>query len=327
MIFEDDYEWPESGQTQTAASKRDVVVRVIWVELTLRLGLAAWRGRERLVQHLLPKPPEDGDEAAARVTIADRDTENARRDLGVDVARAYGKAREAVTKLNTEEDTAEFRRRKMYKSLAMRWMKRMRNDAAADEEHVLPELVQLRANAISDVRRRNVMVVDDRGAKTTTEEIVALSSRSKLLALHGTLCSPAELVMCEANVGEEIVRQMHDAVDLVAKQPHVGAVKDFAVKIMSAIGSDAAGAAGTQHETFNTIVATLLLVAKDYAKPDNQFGVEMAKQFAWIRSKNATAIISLLNERMTECAARGVPRYEVTAPFAHTLYPLDPVSI
>ena len=307
VVFEDDYEWPESGQTQTAASKRDVVVRVIWVELTLRLGLAARRGRERLVQYFLPKPPEDGDEAAARLTIVDRDTENARRDLGVDVARAYGKAREAATKLNTEEDTAEFRRRKMYKSLAVRWMKRMRNDVAADEEHVLPELVQLRANAISDVRRRNVMVVDDRGARATTEEIVALSSRSKLSALHGTLRSPSELVLCEANVGEEIVRQMCDAVDLVAKQPHVDAVKGFAVKSMSAIGSDAAGAAGTQYETFNTIVATLSPVAKDYAKPDNQFSVEMAKQLAWIRSKNATDMMAVLNERMTECVARGVP--------------------
>ena len=36
--------------------------------------------------------------------------------------------------------------------------------------------------------------------------------------------------MCEANVGEEIVRQMVGAVDLVAKQPHVDAAKDFAVK-------------------------------------------------------------------------------------------------
>ena len=44
VFFEDDYEWPESGQqTQTAASKRDVAVCVVWVELTLRLGLAAWR--------------------------------------------------------------------------------------------------------------------------------------------------------------------------------------------------------------------------------------------------------------------------------------------
>ena len=77
----------------------------------------------------------------------------------------------------------------------------------------------MRANAISDVRRRNVMVVDDRDAKAVTEEIVALSSRTKLSALHGTLRSPAELVMCEANVGEETVRKMFDAVDLVAKQP------------------------------------------------------------------------------------------------------------
>ena len=27
VVFEDDYEWPESGQTQTNASKRDVVAR------------------------------------------------------------------------------------------------------------------------------------------------------------------------------------------------------------------------------------------------------------------------------------------------------------
>ena len=36
--------------------------------------------------------------------------------------------------------------------------------------------------------------------------------------------------MCEANVGEEIVRQMVDAVELVAKQPHVDAVKDLRSK-------------------------------------------------------------------------------------------------
>ena len=114
------------------------------MELILRLGLAAWRGRERLVQHLLPKPPKEDGETAARVTIGDRDTEAARRDLGVNVARAYGKAREAVAKLNMEEDTAEFRRRKMHKSLALRWMKRMRNDVAVDSAHVLPESVHLR---------------------------------------------------------------------------------------------------------------------------------------------------------------------------------------
>ena len=111
-----------------------------------------------------------------------------------------------------------------------------------------------------------MVVVDDRDAKAVTEEIVALSSRAKLPALHGTPRSPAELVMCEANVGEEIVRQMVDAVDLVAKQPHVDAVKDFSVKIVTAIGDDAEGAAGTSHETFNTIVATLSPLAKEFTK-------------------------------------------------------------
>ena len=262
--------------------------------------------------------------------------ENGRRDLGADVARAYGKGREAAAALNAESDTAAFRRRKLYKHLAVRWMKRMRNDVAADENHNPPELVHLRANAISDVRRRNVMVVDDRDAKAVTEEIVALSSRAKLSALHGTLRSPAELVMCEANVGEEIVRQMFDAVDLVAKQPHVGAVKDFAMKIMTAIGADAEGAVGTSHETFNTIVAMLSPLAKDFAKPANQFSVEMAKQLAWIRSKDATGMMSLLNERMAEYTARGVPgtvtrdedmaspararvRFEATAAAAHAM--------
>ena len=33
----------------------------------------------------------------------------------------------------------------------------------------------------------------------------------------------------------------------------------------------------------------------------------MAKQLAWIRSKNATDMMSLLNERMAECVARDVP--------------------
>ena len=308
VVFEDDYDWPERGQTQTAATKRDAVVRVVWIELVLRLGIAAKRGLERNVQHLLPMPPEDGAEAATgRVTIAEPAEENARRDLGADVARAYGKGRAMTTALNTEADTAEFRRRKHYKSLAVRWMRRMRNDAVADENHTAPELVHLRAHAISEVRRRNVMVVDDRDAKAVTEEIVALGSRSKLSALHGTLRSPAELVMCEAGVGEEIVRQMVDAVELVAKQPHVDAVKDFAVKIVTAISEDEAGAAGTPHETFHTVVATLSPLVKDFTKPDNQFGAKMAKQLAWIRSKDAKSMMSLLNERMTECAARGVP--------------------
>ena len=180
VVFEDDYDWPERGQTQTAATKRDAVVRVVWVELVLRLGIAAKRGLERNVQHLLPMPPEDGAEAATgRVTIAEPAEENARRDLGADVARAYGKGRAMTTALNTEADTAEFRRKKYYKSLAVRWMRRMRNDAVSDENHTAPELVHLRAHAISEVRRRNVMVVDDRDANAVTEEIVALGSRCR----------------------------------------------------------------------------------------------------------------------------------------------------
>ena len=34
--FEDDYEWPESGQTQADVSKHEMVTRVVWVELILR---------------------------------------------------------------------------------------------------------------------------------------------------------------------------------------------------------------------------------------------------------------------------------------------------
>ena len=50
-------------------------MRVVWVELVLRLGIAAKRGLERGVQHLLPQPPEDGAEATAvRVTIVEPDT-------------------------------------------------------------------------------------------------------------------------------------------------------------------------------------------------------------------------------------------------------------
>ena len=81
-----------------------------------------------------------------------------------------------------------------------------------------------------------------------------LNSRCKHSALQGTLRSPAELVMCEANAGEETVRQMMGAVDLVTKQPHVDAVKDFAVKIMSEthVDCETAGAAGMPHETFST---------------------------------------------------------------------------
>ena len=74
------------------------------------------------------------------MTIAEPAEENARRDLGADVARAYSKGRAAAATLNTEADTAELRRRKQYKSLAVRWRRRMRNDVAADENHDPPEL-------------------------------------------------------------------------------------------------------------------------------------------------------------------------------------------
>ena len=47
-----------------ADGRNEVVVRVVWVELVLRLGIAAKRGLERSVQHLLPMPPEYGAEAA-----------------------------------------------------------------------------------------------------------------------------------------------------------------------------------------------------------------------------------------------------------------------
>ena len=69
-------------------------------------------------------------------------------------------------------------------------------------------------------------------------------------------------------------------------------------------------------------MAALSPIAKDYTKPDNQFGAEMAEQSVWVRSKHATGMLPLLGERMAECAAR-----DVSAPFTHTLYPLDPVSI
>ena len=78
------------------------------------------------------------------------------------------------------------RRRRLFKTIAVRWMKRMRNAVAEDEHHVLPELVHLRANVISEVRRRNVMVVDDRDANAIIEEIATLDARAKLSALHGT---------------------------------------------------------------------------------------------------------------------------------------------
>ena len=95
-------------------------MRVVWVELVLRLGVAARRGMERLVQHLLPQPSKDGAEAEVRVTIVEPETENARWDLGVDVARTYGKGREVSATINAEADTAELRRRKHYKPLAVR---------------------------------------------------------------------------------------------------------------------------------------------------------------------------------------------------------------
>ena len=66
---------------------------------------------------------------------------NARRDLGIDVARAFSKARNAAAQINIEDGTAELRRRRLFKAIAVRWMKRLRNEVAEDENHVLPELV------------------------------------------------------------------------------------------------------------------------------------------------------------------------------------------
>ena len=86
------------------------------------------------------------------------------------------------------------------------------------------------------------------------------------------------------------------------------AVKDFAVKIMSEIHGDCetAGVAGTPHEAFGTILATLSPIAKDYTKPDNQFGTEMAKQLAWVRSKNATDVGMLGGNPVMNPAAMGM---------------------
>ena len=39
--------WPELGQTQAQVSKREAAMRIIWIELVLRLALAAKHGEKK----------------------------------------------------------------------------------------------------------------------------------------------------------------------------------------------------------------------------------------------------------------------------------------
>ena len=55
----DDYVWPEIGQQQELTSKREVALRIVWIESGLRLALAERHGEERLVRHHLSARAEE----------------------------------------------------------------------------------------------------------------------------------------------------------------------------------------------------------------------------------------------------------------------------
>ena len=236
----DDYEWPELGQTQDAASASCVVHRLVWLETILRLAVGAHHGRAMNVRWLLPRPADDGAEAgAAPARVADPALD-VRRDYGADVAAAGQAARTAANTCANAPEIADCRRRKVFGPMLEKMLRRLRNDVAEDEHHRLPERVTVRATAVSEARRARVMEVDARGCTTVT-----LAHDYRLAAARGMRRHPAELVMCEAGVGEEIVRQISDAIELVAGQPHVDAVKDFAVKIMRDVKGGEDGEAGS----------------------------------------------------------------------------------
>ena len=300
----DDYVWPEVGQQQKSTSKREVALRIVWIESVLRLALAAKHGEERLVRHLSARGNEVAEsedaEAASRVI---RDVATTPADagaiqikFGTAVMEAHVAMIAAVNALTGETDYEEMRRSKMVKTLVMKLARKLRNAVAEEEERRLPAGVLSRASEVSSARRGFVAVMGTAASVT----IKQLPAAHVMTALRGVPRHPAELYMCEASASEPIVRQMHDAVDLAAKQPHADAVTAFAKKIMEhAMREDA----GDSFKSFAGYVAMLSPLATDFAPPSSEYGSEMARRLAWIRSDSPEGMMKLLAMRIRECQA------------------------
>ena len=136
----DDYVWPEVGQQQKSTSKREVALRIVWIESVLRLALAAKHGEERLVRHLSARGNEVAEsedaEAASRVI---RDVATTPADagaiqikFGTAVMEAHVAMIAATNALTGETDYEEMRRSKMVKTLVMKLARKLRNAVAED---------------------------------------------------------------------------------------------------------------------------------------------------------------------------------------------------
>ena len=188
----------------------------------------------------------------------------------------------------------------MAKTLVMKLARKLRNAVAEEEERRLPAGVLSRASEVSGARRGFVAVVGQAASAT----IKQLPAAHVMTALRGVPRHPAELCMCEASAGEPILRQIHDAADLAAKQPHADAVAAFAKKIMEhAMREDA----GDSFKGFAGYVAMLSPLATDFAPPSSEYGPEMARRLAWIRSDSPEGMMMLLAMRIRECQARSTP--------------------
>ena len=307
----DDYAWPEIGQKQDLTSKHEVALRVIWIEAVLRLALAAKHGEEQLVRHMSERSEgvRDREDGAAASSVI-RDVANTPADsgavqlkFGTAVMEAHCAMIAAVHAISGESDFADMRRHKMTKTLVMKLARKMRNAVAADGERRAPAGVASRARDLSDVRRGFVAVVKA-GHKGDDATIKQLPQGHSMTALRGVVRDPAEMYMCEASADESIVRQIHDAVDLAAKQPHTDAVTEFAKKIMAYANREDAGDA---FKSFAGYVSMLSPLAVEYAPPGSEYGSEMSQRLAWIRSDSPEGMMKLLAMRIQECQARSTP--------------------
>ena len=304
----DDYAWPEIGQKQDLTSKHEVALRIIWIEAILRLALAARHGEEQLVRHMSERSEEvrEREDARAANSVI-RDVANTPSDsgavqlkFGTAVMEAHGAMVAAAHAISGEADFAEMRRNKMTKTLVMKLARRMRNAVAEDEERRLPAGVSSRARDLSDARRGFVAAVGTTAGVT----IKRLPHEHSMTALRNVVRDPAEMYMCEAAADETIVRQIHDAVDLAAKQPHTDAVTAFAKKIMAHANREEAGDA---FKSFAGYVAMLSPLAVDFEPPGSEYGSEMSRRLAWIRSDSPEGMMKLLAMRIQECQERSTP--------------------
>ena len=213
---------------------------------------------------------------------------------------AHGATIAATNAIAGGADYDEMRREKMTNALVMKLARKMRNAVAEDEERRLPAGILRRASEVSDARRGNVAIV----GKTASARTKQLPGAHPMTALRGVVRHPAELYMCEASADKTIVRQIHDAVDLAAKQPHTDAVTAFAKKIMEhAMREDA----GDAFKGFGRYVAMLSPLAAEFEPPASEYGSEMARRLAWIRSDSPKGMMALLAMRIRECQARSTP--------------------